>query len=973
MKASKETHRLALRFSETGPIQLDKTYFWFGENQPPIEKPFDGTVKGLAWDKNAMSLCYWLIRYRISKHRPDSGFYEVPHDGKTGLFDTLLNLLDTPRNFNEVFGKESGSGGNARNVLKIIFPQTHPRRHRKATIDPVRLPADAIIIRRGTKDVAAPAALTKILEEIETAYAAQPSRKKDRVKPTTALTPTTPGPQTPIGDAPAASQPQPPPEEKNPHNLQEAPVRFFGHEQLRKEVTAKLAHKGLIVLHETGGVGKTTFAKQTAYDGIQNGRLAGGAVWIDCEPNPALEQCVRTMAEVLLGSRMESSPVANCEKLLNDYFARHHTLIVFDNFETVLSNDDCNKFLISHAAKCCILVTTREIHDGMKPYVQALGELGRDDAIQMFLFEAGLENLSGKDKSTVGHLCESVGHIPLAILLLARQAPKTTLSQLADELRKNTDVLATDDSFLAARHRSMAACFQISFKRLDREDQETLFRFAVAPAGLGKAFARDYLDKPNWLGSVKNCVNSALLKLEGGRYNFHPLVRSFLYDQMPDQKKDWADHFVDFFCTRLDTAANEGRIPKIAIEEKVNCHEALISAEKFQRVEHTLVVWELLEDARNRTAPFKRVTPLWMQPSGFATQEWIERDPLFLESALVDAKNNEDTRRTERILRQQMSEAGEARSPSEENRILKQLSRIISRPRAEGMRFDLKAKTHFANREWGGAEAALEQSIAAWQSAGPAFHRYRVAAMVNHLETLFRQNKGGEAASRAKILRPLWSMECRLVSDWLYSGFESHSDLQWFRAATPVDEIRLQFNGAWLLKHHLASIPQDIGRELFRLKQWAESANWLEVALSLSKNDPVAQVVGLDHVLLNLAEAYTNSGQYDRAKTVFFEVSPNDSRTFGRWYRGLANLKAKQAEFGAAIELAKESMIVYEKWLKEVEEAAGTDSEISEHLGEHLDIGESARIECARAVPELRRLIAKWRLKAEGGKKKPTR
>ena len=197
MKVSKKSHRLALRFSESDPPRLEKTYFWFGQSQSPVEQSFDGTVKGLAWDKGAMSLCYWLIQYRISKHHPDDGLYEVPQDGQTDLFATLLNLLDSPRQFDDVFGKEPGMGANSRAVLKLIFPQTNPRKHRKATIDPAQLATDALIIKRGANDVAAVPSLKKLLAQIANAYAEQPSRKKEESEKAPSLTPTIPPPQEP--------------------------------------------------------------------------------------------------------------------------------------------------------------------------------------------------------------------------------------------------------------------------------------------------------------------------------------------------------------------------------------------------------------------------------------------------------------------------------------------------------------------------------------------------------------------------------------------------------------------------------------------------------------------------------------------------------------------------------------------------------------------------------------------------------
>ena len=397
-----------------------------------------------------------------------------------------------------------------------------------------------------------------------------------------------------------ASPPSAPAEEKIRHNLPETPACFFGHKKLRRKVASKLIQNGLIVLHETGGMGKTTFAKQVAHDAIQKNVLPGGAVWLNFEPNPTIEQCQRTMTEVLLGNRMENRSIADCVKYLNDYFSQRHTLVVFDNFETVLSKGEFNAFLIEQAANTCVLLTTREIHDGMKLHVQTLGKLDREDAIQLFLYEAGLKNISGEDRSIVWHLCESVGDIPLAVLLLARQAPKTTLSELTTEFQKNTNLLATDDGFLDARHRSMEACFLTSFARLNAEDLDSLFRFSVAPHGLGKQFAAAYLDKSNWLFSLTTCLHSALLKLEGNRYILHPLLKSFLHNQMGSRKGDWECCFVDFFCSLMNEAMqnpSDQAAPNFLHQERENCEAALWAAASSNRYQYLVLVLELLPQA----------------------------------------------------------------------------------------------------------------------------------------------------------------------------------------------------------------------------------------------------------------------------------------------------------------------------------------------------------------------------------------
>src|ERR1043166_1316232 len=776
-----------------------------------------------------------------------------------------------------------------------------------------------------------------------------------------------------VDDAPW-SEPNSGTEEKTPHNLPDAPAQFFGHIKLRRGISARLCKKGLVVLHETGGMGKTTFANQVAHDAMKRQLLLGGAVWINCETSPSVEECLRNTAGILLAKRATGLRDEELEKSLRLYLANRHTLLVFDNFETVIHQDAFNQLLRDYAGRACLLVTTRIVHDGMKENVLPFSELRPNDGFKMFLHEAGITRCSAADQEVIKGICASVGYLPLGILVLAHQAPQTTLAQLAKELEDNFALLATNDRFLEPRHRSMAACFQVSFNRLDGQDGDTLYRLSVVPAGLGKAIARDYLDKRNWISSLSNCVTSALLRLEDGRYNFHPLVRSFLHAQMRDQKSDWEHHFVDFFCARLDTAANERRIPEIAEQEAENCRAALHEAKHLSKDEYFLLVRELIKDPEPSPLP---------QPTVFRTrgcdpklQEWKKRDHQLLESTLADAKVRKENPRVERILKLKLTDA---RSPLEVKRVLRELSRVSPR-QGEAIQLDLTARTHFAHREWRDAEKVLEKSIVAWQSAGPAFFRDRLAAILNHLAALIWQDKGREAAAEARTLRSVLSEECLFSSEYLDEDGEMFSDLlvEWFCAVSPQEEMRtmLEPGSGDRLKYDLTSLQVNIGTALCNLKQWSEAATWLEIALPALKHGPYSNgmrwrcsLTTMDSVSLDLAKALTNSGQYHRSESVYEEIRESltkDPSAFvlAYWLEGVACLDAKYADFISAVRFARQSLTIFEEELRYINSP--------KYLADDKWIGarDWRRSRCTREIRYLRSLIPKWSRKIIGRKQK---
>ena len=594
MKSNKTACRLELRFADTGAAKLEQTCFWFGQTETRVVQPF-GEVKGLAWDKNAMSLCYWLIHYRLSKHDPGKGLYEVAGETARELFDTLLNLLDTPREFCMVFGKEPDKGANARNVLKLVFPQANPRKHRRATIDPRLLPPKSILIRRGAREVDDRRLLNKLARQIERAYAQQPSRKKDAAAELPVMTPTPPPPVQPmcIVPAPAVHETLVSSEENVPHtiknlpddprrptcegrfaNLEEAPKaaaeakhqpatrlpydfplpppKFFGHAELRAQTKDKLARPGLLVLHETGGMGKTTFATQVAHDASEAGFLPGSAVWINCETHPNLEHCLAKLAEHLIGGPNGGpSPDAQTEKKLAEYFEKAHTLVVLDNFEFAIRDHDLNRWLQNNRDNACFLITTREVHEGMTEPGAAefvtLHELDPDAAFDLFQHHAAKPSLSNEETEVIRRLCQAVGYSPLAILMLGRHAQHITVEELEEHFKLDLKrILKTGNTMLCDCHESMEACFRVSLHSLSGDDLDALYRLSISSVGLHEDLARDCLEPLQRLDSLPRLVDRALLRKESGRYTLHPLWRMLLHREMGASIDRWQDEFTEF-------------------------------------------------------------------------------------------------------------------------------------------------------------------------------------------------------------------------------------------------------------------------------------------------------------------------------------------------------------------------------------------------------------------------------------------
>ena len=125
----------------------------------------------------------------------------------------------------------------------------------------------------------------------------------------------------------------------SPTNLPPAPVTFIGRDDLLEEVRGYLRAGGVSALKGEGGMGKTALALQAAHDARFAGELTGGVAWLNCELKPSRDECLRQMAQVFFGDRLEQDHIDVCEQRIIEHFERGDALVVFDNFETVAHDD----------------------------------------------------------------------------------------------------------------------------------------------------------------------------------------------------------------------------------------------------------------------------------------------------------------------------------------------------------------------------------------------------------------------------------------------------------------------------------------------------------------------------------------------------------------------------------------------------------------------------------------------------------
>jgi predicted ATPase/DNA-binding SARP family transcriptional activator len=410
-----------------------------------------------------------------------------------------------------------------------------------------------------------------------------------------------------------------------PHNLPPQPTPFIGRERELTELAQLIERPEcrLISLVGQGGSGKTRIALEAAAEQI--GAFSDGVYFVPLAPVRSSEFLASTIGAAL---GFTFSGQKDEQTQLLDELRDKEMLLVLDNFEHLLDAGDLRPSsfgasslvaaILQRAQGVMILVTTRERLnlqgewvlgvDGL-PYPDAEdeGTGGREmsgtrttnrssemeaslsaekggrssdvlesyDAARLFVQSARRMDssfaLRVEDRPAVVRICQLVGGLPLAIELAAAWAPVLSSGDIAQEIAKNLDFLATHMRDVAERHRSMRAVFDHSWNLLSEEERNLFARLSVFRGGFRREAAEQGAGAS--LPMLSSLVSKSLLRRNPlGRYEIHELLRQYAYARLQDipgasvEAQDrHASYYADFVQRREERLRGEGQLS--AMEE----------------------------------------------------------------------------------------------------------------------------------------------------------------------------------------------------------------------------------------------------------------------------------------------------------------------------------------------------------------------------------------------------------------------
>jgi predicted ATPase/transcriptional regulator with XRE-family HTH domain len=332
-------------------------------------------------------------------------------------------------------------------------------------------------------------------------------------------------------------------------NLPVLPTPLIGRQHEVDELKKLLSDPQcrILTIAGPGGIGKTRLAIETASQS-QN-EFTDGVYFVPLASIQASRFLVPVIADSI-GFRFQSDSSLDPKSQLLNYLNEKQTLLLFDNLEHLLGEATIVEFFIELAEQATnvkLLMTSREslgLHGEWVFEVQGLpipeNAALEGTAVELFLQRARRAHIgfdaTTEDYSAIVRICRLVNGMPLGIELAAAWVRTLSCDEIAREIERSLDFLAVSAQDLPARHRSLRAVFDHSWKLLPEEEQNLLLRLAVFQGGFEREAAQQVAGAT--LPVLSALVAKSLIRRgEAGRYDLHELIRQYTLEQLANQPR----------------------------------------------------------------------------------------------------------------------------------------------------------------------------------------------------------------------------------------------------------------------------------------------------------------------------------------------------------------------------------------------------------------------------------------------------
>ncbi|MFZ1757274.1 MAG: BTAD domain-containing putative transcriptional regulator, partial [Caldilineaceae bacterium] len=331
------------------------------------------------------------------------------------------------------------------------------------------------------------------------------------------------------------------------HNLPPQATPFVGRRREVEAVRGLLAEpvNRLVTITGVGGMGKSRLGLAVAE--ALRGAFPDGVWFVPLAALDSAEVVPRAIAGALAAPMGDG----NSRALLLHFLREKQLLLLLDNFEHLLDGADFLAELLGSATGVKLLVTSQERLNLLEESLYPLG--GLDEAARLFV-ERAQRMQPDFDPTAQGEaiasICRLVEGMPLAIELAASWVRVMACAEIAAEIQRSADFLASDVRNLPARHRSLRAVFERSWALLDPDEQTLLARLSVFQGGFTRPAAVAVADAtPVQLAGLVD--HSFLRRQADDRFDMHGLLHRYAAEQLaadPAVENNARQRHADFYA-----------------------------------------------------------------------------------------------------------------------------------------------------------------------------------------------------------------------------------------------------------------------------------------------------------------------------------------------------------------------------------------------------------------------------------------
>jgi predicted ATPase/DNA-binding SARP family transcriptional activator len=293
-------------------------------------------------------------------------------------------------------------------------------------------------------------------------------------------------------------------------NLPRDPSSFVGRHQQLAELRDALTHTPLVTIIGVGGIGKTRLA-------LELGRThdARDGTWL---VELGLVATADQVDDAVAASLRIATVGRSAREATLAWAADREALLIVDNCEHVLEAvAELLDAITSTAANMSVLATSREPIGARGEHLLPLGALslpGPDveqaESVELFVDRAeAVHGSAPADMQAIEEICRRLDGIPLAIELAAARTRTMSAHDIADHLDERFRLLTGGRRRTVARHQTLRAAIDWSYRLLDLDEQVLLTDLSVLEGpftlqdavGIGPA-GDDEVDVLNRLSSL---------------------------------------------------------------------------------------------------------------------------------------------------------------------------------------------------------------------------------------------------------------------------------------------------------------------------------------------------------------------------------------------------------------------------------------------------------------------------------------